>query len=61
MFVDEGGWGWRKEPPPRAGLTKRQEGMVLWLILANALFLIIAPIGGGTVVEPLVALLARVF
>jgi hypothetical protein len=56
MFVDEAGWGWPKEPAPKAKLTKRGERAVLWLILANALLLLIAPIGGGTIIEPIVGL-----
>ena len=61
MFVDEAGWGWPKEEPPKAKLTRRQERMILGLVLANALFLFIAPIGGGTIIEPLVAMLAHLW
>lgn len=58
MFFDEAGWGRPKEPAPKRVITPRQERIVLWLILANALFLLVAPIGGGTIIEPVAALLA---
>lgn len=56
MFV-EGGWkSW--EPPPRGPrLTKRQERLFLWLVAVNALLLLIAPIGGATIIHAIVAAL----
>ena len=61
MFVDGGG-GWRPPPwqPPRRGprMTKRQEKVLLWIIVFNALMLLVAPVGGVTIVQPLSALFA---
>lgn len=59
MFVDEGGWGWPREPAPKRVLTERQGRLVLWLILANVLFLLVAPIGGSTIIEPMVMLFSK--
>lgn len=50
----EGGWKPPWEPPPepeRRRLTKREESVVLWIIGANLLFVLLAPIGGATVVH----------
>lgn len=58
MFVDEGGWGHWAEPAPKRVMTPRQERLVLRLVLVNALLLLIAPIGGGTIIEGLVMLIA---
>lgn len=58
MFVDEAGWGLPREPAPKRVMTPRQERIVLRLILANVLFMLVAPIGGGTVVEGVIALFA---
>ena len=58
MFVDEAGWGRRAEPAPRRMMTPRQERLVLRLVLVNALLLLIAPIGGGTIIEGLVMVIA---
>ena len=61
MFVDfSNAW-----PPPgpwepdksRARLTKRQERLVAWIIGVNLLLLLVAPLGGSTVVDAVVALL----
>ena len=60
MFFDEAGWGRPSEPRPKRVITPRQERIVLWLLIANMLFLLLAPIGGGTVVEGVVALIASV-
>ena len=62
MFV-EGGGGWKPppwQPPPRKPhITKKQERLILWLVGVNVLFLLIAPIGGVTIVETVVSLLVR--
>ena len=60
MFV-EGGGGWRPtwEPPPRRPrLTRQQEQRIVWLVAFCALLLLIAPIGGATIIEAGVAVLA---
>lgn len=60
MFVEGGGWRPSWEPPPRRPrLTRRQESVILWFIVLNALMLLIAPIGGATVIQAVIALLAR--
>ena len=62
MFV-EGGGGWTPrpwEPPPRRPrMTKRQERVLLWILGFNAVLLLVAPIGGATVVQALVAVFAH--
>ena len=57
MYLDEA-WRPQGEPPPREPrITKRQERVLLWLIAVNALLLLIAPIGGATIVHAILALL----
>lgn len=59
MYV-EGGWKPPWEPPRREPwLTKRQERVLIWLIAVNALLLLIAPIGGATVIQAILAILRR--
>lgn len=57
MFVDLGGNGpWRAEAPkPR--LSPRGQKALLWVLGVNALLLLLAPIGGSTVIAALLALL----
>jgi len=40
-------------------LSKRDETIVLWLIAFNALMLLIAPIGGATLVDALISFVRR--
>ncbi len=57
MYVDEA-WRPSGEPPPRKPrLTERQERVFLWLIAVNALLLLIAPVGGATIVHAVLAML----
>ena len=57
----EGGWKPPQEPPPRKPrVTERQERVFVWLIAANALLLLLAPIGGATVVHAIVAVVKTV-
>ncbi|ACL63123.1 conserved hypothetical protein (plasmid) [Methylobacterium nodulans ORS 2060] len=57
MYV-EGGWKPSWEPPPRRPqLTERQERVFLWLIALNALLLLLAPIGGATIIHAVLAVL----
>ncbi len=62
MFV-EGGGGWKpppwRPPPRKPRVTKKQERVILWLVGVNVLFLLIAPIGGVTIVETVISLLAH--
>ena len=58
MFVEGGGWRPAWEPPPRKPrLTRQQERIILWFIALNAALLLVAPIGGATIVQPVIALL----
>lgn len=58
MFV-EGGGGWKPAPwqPPRRPrrMTEREESVLLWLVALNLVMLLVAPIGGATIVEAVVA------
>lgn len=57
MFV-EGGWKQPEEPPPRRPrLTARQERVFLWIVAVNVLLLLVAPIGGATVIHAILAAL----
>jgi hypothetical protein len=59
MFV-EGGWRPSGEPPPREPrLTAGQERVLLWLIAVNVLLLLVAPIGGATVIHAVLAVLGH--
>ena len=59
MFV-EGGWKPEPEPlPHRPRLTPRQERVILWLLAANAVLLLVAPIGGATIFHAIVAALTH--
>ena len=61
MYVD-GGSGWRpspwQPPPRRPRISKRQERVILWLIVVNALLLLVAPVGGATVIQAVIAMSA---
>lgn len=61
MFVDfHDDWHppgpWEPEPA-RGGLTKRQGRIIGWIIGLNLLLLLVAPLGGSTLIEAIVALL----
>ena len=49
---------WHPSPPKRA-LTKRGEAVMLWLVCLFLLLMLLAPLGGNTVVEALWFLLKR--
>ncbi len=52
MYAEGGGWRPRSEPlPPRPQVTKQQERIILWLIAINAIMLLVAPIGGVTILQ----------
>lgn len=60
MFVDFQD-DWRRAGPwepkrPRGRLTKRQEKVIGWLVGINLLLLLVAPLGGSTLVIAIVAL-----
>lgn len=57
MYVDE---AWRPQgepPPPEPRHNERQERVFLWLIAVNALLLLLAPVGGATIVHAVIAML----
>lgn len=62
MFLDLQGY-YRRQPdpppenPPRPELSVAQQKLLVWLICFNLLLLLVAPIGGATVVDALLALL----
>ena len=57
MYFD-GGWTPPQEPPSgKPGFTKRQEQVFVGIIAVNAVFLLVAPIGGATVIHAILALL----
>ena len=57
MFV-EGGWKPPHEPPPHEPrMTDREELVMRWFIVVFAALLLIAPIGGATIIHPILALL----
>jgi hypothetical protein len=39
-------------------MTRRQERVLLWILVFNALMMVVAPIGGSSVIQPLSALFA---
>jgi hypothetical protein len=55
MFV-EGGWKPPREPPRKPRLTKRQERVLVTLIVLHALLLLIASISGAPIINAVVAL-----
>ncbi len=50
-------WEPRRPPPPPPRLTPRQEKIVGWLVAINVLALLIAPIGGASIIYAVVAML----
>ncbi|MEH3147737.1 MAG: hypothetical protein PGN34_20885 [Methylobacterium frigidaeris] len=54
----EGGWKPSREPPDRRPrITKRQELVILWILILNVVLLLIAPIGGATLIHAALAAL----
>ena len=51
----EGGWKPSWEPPRKPRLTKRQERVLIWIIVANLLLLLVAPVGGATIIHAILA------
>ena len=62
MYFERGG-GWEPpppwQPPRKSRVTKKQERAILWLIGLNALLLLVAPIGGATVIQAIVTIFSR--
>ncbi|MBO0906256.1 hypothetical protein [Jiella sonneratiae] len=58
MYLDEkNSWTPIEPERPRRSLTDREEKMLLWSIAAFVVTLVIAPIGGATVIEAFLAVL----
>ncbi|WP_187371480.1 hypothetical protein [Methylobacterium oryzihabitans] len=54
----EGGWKPSWEPPERRPrLTRRQELVFLWIIAINVVLLLMAPVGGATLIHAALAAL----
>jgi hypothetical protein len=54
MFRDLNGYYRRlpdPPPPPRRRLSKQEEKVMVWIICINLVILLIAPIGGATVIH----------
>lgn len=61
MFIDlPGNWpGDPKPEPPQRRLSPRRERLLLALLGLNMILLVVAPIGGATLLHGVVALLSR--
>lgn len=60
MFVDLPGHWPPEDPrpePPERRLSVREQKVLIWLLGVNVLLFLIAPIGGATLVQFLVAIL----
>lgn len=61
MFLDMKSYGPRPEPlppkPTKPSLSPRDQKVLAWVICVNVLILFIAPIGGATVIQSLLAFL----
>ncbi|MCO5732211.1 hypothetical protein [Rhizobium sp. SSA_523] len=59
MFLDLKSYGPRPEPrqpaPPERRISPRGEKVLVWIICFNLLVLCIAPIGGASVIDALIA------
>ena len=54
MFVDlPGSWPPQDPPPdpPRRRLSVREQKVLMWLLGVNVLLLLIAPVGGATLIQ----------
>ena len=58
MFV-EGGWKPAGEPPRKPRLSKGEELTLLWVLGVFAVLMLIAPLGGATLIEAAIAVFAR--
>ncbi|WP_419896034.1 hypothetical protein [Roseomonas sp. USHLN139] len=59
MFLDLPGGGPPRPPelPPPPRLSPQRQRLLLWIIGLNVLLLLVAPIGGATLITGLLALL----
>lgn len=55
MFVDGGGWR-KDDRPHKPSLTPRQQDVLLWLVFAGTVALLVAPIGGATILQAVTTL-----
>ena len=59
MYLDEA-WRPQGEPPPHEPRRdERRERVFVWLIGVNALLLLVAPIGGATIIQAILAMLGH--
>jgi hypothetical protein len=59
MYLDTG-WRPSGEPPHREPrMTKRQERVLVWLLAVNTLLLLLAPVGGATIIHAVWSMLGR--
>jgi hypothetical protein len=62
MFLDLTGY-YRRQPdpppenPPRRTLTAGEQKVLIWVICLNLVLLVVAPIGGATVIHAAIAAL----
>lgn len=60
MFLDLKSYGPRPEPmppkPPAPKLTRRDEKIFVWIICFNLVVLALAPIGGASVIDAVLAI-----
>ena len=63
MFVDfEKGWhrpGPWEPRRPKVQITKRQERVIGWIVFINLMLLLVAPLGGSTLIIAILALMGR--
>ncbi|MBP0493457.1 hypothetical protein [Roseomonas indoligenes] len=57
MFLDLPGAGPRRPDPPKPRITPRGEKVLVWIVALNVVLLLVAPIGGATVIQALISLL----
>ena len=55
MFV-EGGWRPSSEPSPQRRSRDGQDRTITWLIVGISLLMLLAPIGGATIVQAVLAM-----
>ncbi|WP_137131294.1 hypothetical protein [Rhizobium sp. FY34] len=45
-------------PPPKRRLTAREEKVMVWLVCINLVILLVAPVGGATVIHAAVSMIS---
>ncbi len=58
MYLDEKNeWKAPERPRHGRGLTDREERLILWLVGVNVVAMLIAPIGGASIIQALFAMI----